>query len=60
MIKKRVIPILLLDKNNLVKGKKFNDLRQVADIKTSIKVFSSRDCDEIILLDISVTNKKKL
>jgi len=60
LIKKRVIPILLLDKNNLVKGKKFNDLRQVADIKTSIKVFSSRDCDEIILLDISVTNKKKI
>lgn len=59
MIKKRVIPSLLWSNNNLVKGVNFNNRRQVADILTSIKIYNSRDVDEIIILDIDATEQKK-
>ena len=54
MIKKRIIPTLLWSNNNLVKGINFNNRRQVADILTGIKIFNSRDVDEIIILDIII------
>ena len=56
MIKKRIIPTLLWSNNNLVKGINFNNRRQVTDILTGIKIFNSRDVDEIIILDIDATN----
>ena len=56
MIKTRIIPTLLWSNNNLVKGKNFKNRRQVTDILTGIKIFNSRDVDEIIILDIDATN----
>lgn len=58
MIKKRIIPTLLWSENNLVKGINFKNRRQVSDILTSIKIYNSRDVDEIIVLDINATDKR--
>lgn len=58
MIKKRIIPTLLWSENNLVKGVNFKNRRQVSDILTSIKIYNSRDVDEIVVLDIDATEKK--
>ena len=55
MVKIRIIPILLLRKNSVVKTVGFNNSRIVGDAITCVKVFSSRMADEMIILDIDAT-----
>lgn len=52
MLKKRVIPVLLLQDGRLVKGKKFTNLIDTGDPKSAIRVYSAQDADELIFLDI--------
>lgn len=52
MLKVRVIPTLLWKKFGLVKGKSFDSERRVGPVLPTIKVFNSRDVDELVLLDI--------
>ena len=59
MLKKRIIPTLLWKDFGLVKGKKFDSWRRVGTVLPSIKIYNSRDVDELFLLDINATNKKK-
>ena len=40
MLKKRIIPSLLIKNNKLVKGKNFKDYRNVGDPVSAIKVYS--------------------
>ena len=58
MLKKRIIPTLLYKEMGLVKGSKFNSWRRVGPVLPSIKVYNSREVDELIFLDISATNNK--
>jgi cyclase len=53
VLKIRIIPTLLWKNFGLVKGKKFSGDRRVGPVLPSIKVFNSRDVDELMLLDIS-------
>jgi imidazole glycerol-phosphate synthase subunit HisF len=54
MERSRIIPCLLLDGKRLVKTKQFTNPRYVGDPLNTIKIFSEKEVDEIILLDISV------
>jgi len=55
MLKTRVIPTLLWKGLGLVKGVGFNSWRRVGTVLPSLKVYNSRDVDELILLDITAT-----
>ncbi len=56
MLKKRIIPTLLLDNRQLVKTIKFSNPKYVGDPLNAIKIFNEKFVDELIILDI---NKKK-
>lgn len=53
MLKKRIIPILLLKGGRMVKGKKFANFRDVGEPKTAVRIYSAQDADELIILDIN-------
>ena len=55
MLKVRVIPTLLWKDIGLVKGIGFDSWRRVGSAMPAVKVYNTRDVDELILLDISAT-----
>lgn len=55
MNKVRVIPTILSDGYSQVKGEKFNNWRTVGSVIAAVKLFASRDVDEIALLDTRAT-----
>jgi cyclase len=55
MLKIRIIPTLLHKNFGLVKGVAFDSWRRVGSAMQSIKVYSIREVDEIIFLDITAT-----
>jgi imidazole glycerol-phosphate synthase subunit HisF len=57
MLKKRIIPCLLLEDNNLIKSVRFSEHRMIGDPITCAKVFNERNADELIFLDILATHK---
>ena len=59
MLKKRIIPTLLYKEIGLVKGSKFDSWRRVGPILPAIKVYNTREVDELIFLDIAATNNNK-
>lgn len=60
MLKIRIIPTLLFNGSNLVKGKKFNSWRTVGSVFQNIKLYSLRNVDELIFLDIEAYKNKKI
>lgn len=55
MHRARVIPCLLLRGNGLVKTKKFKDPVYVGDPINAMRIFSDKEADEIVVLDIEAT-----
>lgn len=53
MLKVRVIPTLLWKGAGLVKGVGFDSWRRVGPVLPAIKVYNTRDVDELILVDIA-------
>lgn len=51
----RIIPILLLRGNGLVKGTRFKDHSYVGDPINAVRIFNDKNVDELFLLDISAT-----
>ncbi len=60
MLKIRIIPSLLFNGSNLVKGKKFNSWRTVGSVFQNIKLYSLRNVDELIFLDIKAYKNKTI
>jgi cyclase len=56
MLKVRVIPTLLWKDLGLVKGVGFNSWRRVGSVLPAVKVYNTRDVDELILVDITATH----
>lgn len=52
MLKVRVIPTLLWKNFGLVKGVGFDSWRRVGPVLPAIKVYNTRDVDELVLVDI--------
>tara|TARA_B100000401_G_C52674453_1_gene656628 strand:- start:124 stop:888 length:765 start_codon:yes stop_codon:yes gene_type:complete len=49
----RIIPVLLLDGNSLVKTRKFKSPKYVGDPLNIVKIFNEKKVDEMVILDIS-------
>jgi cyclase len=57
MLKIRVIPTLLWKDFGLVKGVGFDSWRRVGTVLPAIKVYNTREVDELILVDITATGE---
>ena len=52
MLKKRVIPVLLLSNGRMVKGRQFKDYRDTGDPKSAAKFYNAQCADELAFIDI--------
>jgi cyclase len=59
VLKVRVIPTLLWKNLGLVKGKGFDSWRPVGTVLPAVKVYNTREVDELILVDISATAENR-
>lgn len=59
MLKTRIIPTLLFKDHGLVKGVGFDSWRRVGTALPAIKVYNTRQVDELIFLDITATNQQR-
>jgi len=59
MLKKRLIPVLLLKEGRMVKTIKFDKLREVGFPVTTAKVYDAQGADELIFLDIEASSKNR-
>lgn len=57
MINTRVIPCLLLRGHGLVKTKKFKDPVYVGDPVNAVRIFSEKEVDELVILDIDASRE---
>jgi imidazole glycerol-phosphate synthase subunit HisF len=55
----RVIPVLLLGENGLVKTVKFTKPVYVGDPINAVRILNEKEVDELILLDITATREKR-
>jgi cyclase len=60
MISKRIIPVLLINDDILVKTIKFKSSQYIGDPINAIKIFNEKEVDELVVLDISATKKRKI
>ena len=58
MTKKRVIPTILTDGISVVKGSNFNNWRTVGSIESIARLYSVRDVDELLFLDIGARSRQ--
>jgi cyclase len=59
MIQPRAIPCLLLRGNKLVKTKKFKDAVYIGDPVNAVRIFSDKEADEIVILDIDASRERR-
>jgi len=60
MYRPRVIPVLLLKNNGLVKSLAFEKHRYIGDPINAVKIFNDLKADELIFLDIMATKENRL
>jgi len=60
MLKKRIIPVLLWNGFTLVKGQNFINQRKAGSPISTVKIYNSRDVDEIFFFDISQNNSQSI
>lgn len=59
MFRPRVIPCLLLHNSGLVKTVRFKDPKYLGDPINTVRIFNEKEVDEIMILDIDATRKKR-
>ncbi|TAL59629.1 MAG: imidazole glycerol phosphate synthase subunit HisF [Bacteroidetes bacterium] len=59
MLRYRIIPVLLLKNNGLVKTIKFKNPAYVGDPINAVKIFNEKEVDELVILDITATCEKR-
>lgn len=59
MFRPRVIPVLLLSNEGLVKSVRFGSLTYVGEPMNAVKIFNDLEADEIVLLDIDATKEDR-
>ena len=59
MFRPRVIPVLLLKNQGLVKSKVFKDHRYIGDPINAVKIFNDKEADELLLLDYTASKEKR-
>lgn len=53
MQRKRVIPVLLIQDGNLVKGEKFKKHKYIGDPINAVRIFNEKEVDELAVVDIT-------
>lgn len=59
MLLKRIIPVLSLKDGRIIKTIMFDQYRDVGHPITNAKIYESQDVDELVLLEITVTQEKR-
>jgi len=59
MLSTRIIPVLLLDGQGLVKTKQFAKPKYVGDPINAVRIFNEKEVDELIFLDIGAGKKRQ-
>ncbi|MFD1850821.1 imidazole glycerol phosphate synthase subunit HisF [Oceanobacillus bengalensis] len=59
MLAKRIIPCLDVDKGRVVKGKKFQNIADVADPVELAKRYNDAGADELVFYDITASNEER-
>jgi cyclase len=59
MLQKRVIPVLLLRNDALVKTIKFDKPGYIGDPVNTVRIFNELEVDELVFLDITATNENR-
>lgn len=59
MLAKRIIPCLDVDKGRVVKGKKFQDIKDVADPVELAMRYNNEGADELVFYDITASNEER-
>ncbi|MCL4386720.1 MAG: AglZ/HisF2 family acetamidino modification protein [Cyanobacteria bacterium] len=59
MFSTRIIPLLLLSNDGLVKGVNFKNHRYIGDPINAVQIFNEMEVDELLFLDIAATMQKK-
>ena len=59
MLKTRIIPTLLYKDHGLVKGERFDSWRRIGTALPAIKVYNTREVDELVFLDIAASLEER-
>lgn len=59
MMKTRIIPCLLLSEGGLVKTVRFKNPTYVGDPINAVKIFNTKEVDELVVLDIGATGERR-
>ncbi|WP_077324306.1 imidazole glycerol phosphate synthase subunit HisF [Virgibacillus siamensis] len=59
MLAKRIVPCLDVDKGRVVKGRKFQNIRDVADPVELAKAYNQAGADELVFYDITASNEER-
>jgi cyclase len=59
MLAKRIIPCLDVDKGRVVKGVKFQNLRDAGDPVEVAKSYEEQSADELVFLDITASAEER-
>lgn len=59
MLMTRVMPCLLLKNKGLVKTVKFKEPRYIGDPMNAVRIFNTKEVDELVFLDINATKENK-
>lgn len=60
MFRPRIIPVLLLNKDHLVKSVGFKDYRYIGDPINAVRIFNELTADELVFLDIAATKNNRV
>ena len=59
MLRPRIIPCILIDNDDVIKTINFKEKIYIGDPLNIVRLFNDKKCDEILILDISASEKKK-
>jgi cyclase len=59
MLRPRIIPCLLIHQKGLVKTVKFKEPKYVGDPLNAVRIFSEKESDELLVLDIDATTENR-
>ena len=60
MIKFRIIPSILYKNSTTIRGKGFESWRTVGSVTQTVNLYSIREVDEIIFLDVEAGEKNEI
>jgi len=60
MFRPRIIPVLLLNNDHLVKSQNFKDFRYIGDPINAVRIFNELMADELVFLDIMATKNNRV